>query len=431
MQRVVITGMGAVSPFGTGTEVLWQALLAGKNGIQKLTHLPVHGDIVGIAAPLPNIQAMIATMPKLAAISTQDPSIKTFFLAVHEAITQAQLNISQLDLSRLGCMIADRPFSPTSLMADYLTPISQSMTNGDLDSLSPAQYWQALQQNATLKQCYAVDDRDSLNHFIARYYQLTGPAVSIGTACASSNNAIGEAFEHIRRGRLDCALAGGAYDFDLNSMVGFTRIGALTAHRDPDTACRPFDAKRSGFVMGSGCGVLVLESLEHAQARGAHILAEVTGYASYSDGYRATDPDPSGLGAQRTLRAALACAQLQPEHIGYINAHGTSTQMNDKTETNAIKAVFGEHAYTVPISSTKSMIGHGIMAAGALEAVACVNALRDQVIHGTRNYQDADPALDLDYVPEISRAIKVEHVLSNNFGFGGQNASVIFSRFGV
>ncbi|MCE2595224.1 beta-ketoacyl-[acyl-carrier-protein] synthase family protein [Motilimonas cestriensis] len=429
MKRVVITGMGAVSAFGTGTERLWQALLAGKNGITRISHLPLQGDIVAIGAAIPNLEKEIQAIPKLAAMSCQDPSVKSFFLAVHEAVTQAKLDFTELNLAKVATMIADRPFSPTSLMAQFLPSIKQSLTNENIASLSPLQYWQALQNDNDLKQSYRCDERDSINHFVSRYYQLTGPTLSIGTACASGNNGIGEAFEKIRHGRLDCALAGGAYDFDMNSMVGFTRIGALSTHNCPDTACRPFDAKRSGFVMGSGCGVLIMESLEHAQARGADILCEVTGYASYSDGYRATDPDPSGMGAQRTLRGALATAQLAPEQIGYINAHGTSTTMNDKTETNAIKAVFGEHAYQLPISSTKSMIGHGIMAAGALEAVACINALRDQTIHGTRNYQHRDPELDLDYVAEGARQLTLNHVLSNNFGFGGQNASVIYSRF--
>ncbi|MFO6423450.1 beta-ketoacyl-[acyl-carrier-protein] synthase family protein [Motilimonas sp. KMU-193] len=428
-ERVVITGLGAVSPFGAGAEYLWQNLLQGNNGLSTIRHLPIAGDIVAIAGSIPDVSSAIDADSKLKAMASLDTSIPKFFLAAKEAICQSGLDVASITAQRLACMVADRPFSPTSIMALYLASLTKAAPSKQLADLDASSYWQALQANAALRQYYQAPEQDSLNHFIARYYQLSGPLLSIGTACASGNNAIGEAFLKIQHGELDCAIAGGAYDFDMNSMVGFTRIGALTPHRDPDTACRPFDLNRSGFVMGSGCGILVLESLSHATARRATILAEVSGYASYSDGYRATDPDPSGLGARRTLKGALDCAGLKPEQIGYINAHGTSTKMNDRTETNAIKAVLGEHAYQVPISSTKSMIGHGIMAAGALEAIACVNALRDNMIHGTRNYQTPDPELDLDYVAETHRALRFDHALSNNFGFGGQNATVIFSRF--
>ncbi|MCE2570359.1 beta-ketoacyl-[acyl-carrier-protein] synthase family protein [Motilimonas eburnea] len=427
--RVVITGVGAISAFGAGAEQLWQNLLQGNNGLSAITHLPISGEIVAIAGAMPDVNENITDDAKLKEMQTLDPSIPKFFLAVAEAISQAGLDIGNIDQQRLACMVADRPFSPTSIMEHYLPSLIEAAPSKQLGDLDIGRYWQALQSNTALRQYYQAPEQESLNHFIARYYQLSGPCLSIGTACASGNNAIGEAFLKIQQGELDCAIVGGAYDFDVNSMVGFTRIGALTTHKDADSACRPFDLNRSGFVMGSGCGILVLESLAHAKARGTTILAEVSGYASFSDGYRATDPDPSGMGARRTLQGALDCAGLKPEHIGYINAHGTSTKMNDRTETNAIKAVFGEHAYRVPISSTKSMIGHGIMAAGALEAIACIYAMRDNMIHGTRNYHTPDPELDLDYVPETKRELHFDHALSNNFGFGGQNASVIFSRF--
>ncbi|MBD1556596.1 beta-ketoacyl-[acyl-carrier-protein] synthase family protein [Vibrio sp. S9_S30] len=427
MKRVVVTGMGAVSAFGAGSETLWQSLLAGKNGISHINHLPIKGDIVSIAATMPSMEEHILANRKLAAMSTADPSIKKFFLAIEEAVNQSGIDFSDPVYQDTACMIADRPYSPTMDVDTYLPTFAKAITDGEVNLKA---WLNELRKCPTLATRTQVDDADSINHFTSRYYDLTGPSLSIGTACASGNNAIGEAFEKIRRGRMTSAIVGGAYDFDLNAMIGFTRIGALTTNPDIDTACRPFDANRSGFVMGSGCGVLILEELESAQKRGATILAEVTGYGSYTDGYRATDPDPEGRAACRTLAGALNTAGLKPEQIDYINAHGTSTKMNDKTETNAIKKVFGEQAYRVPISSTKSMIGHGIMAAGALEAIACINAMRDGVIHGTRNYQTPDPELDLDYVGEGKRTLHVRHAMSNNFGFGGQNATVIFSKFG-
>lgn len=428
MKRVVITGMGCVSAYGAGSETLWQSLLAGKNAISKIEHLPIYGDIVSIAASMPNLDEQINTIEKLAALKTEEPAIRKFFLAVHEAVRQAELDFSQPEHRETACMIADRPYAPTADLEDYL-PSILAAKNPENDDISLPQFLQALRQNPVLDARLNIDDYDSINHFTARYYGLIGPAISVGTACASSNNAIGEAFEKIRRGRMTRAIAGGAYDFDMTGMIGFTRIGALTTNPNPDTACSPFDLNRSGFVMGSGCGVLVLEELSAAQARGASILAEVTGYASFSDGYRATDPDPEAKGACRTLTTALEIAGLQPEQIDYVNAHGTSTKMNDKTETTALKQVLGQHAYNIPVSSSKSMIGHSIMAAGALEAIACINSIRDGVVHGTRNFQTADPELDLDYVPEQQRQCDVRHAMSNNFGFGGQNATVVFSKF--
>uniref|UniRef100_UPI000B35CDF4 beta-ketoacyl-[acyl-carrier-protein] synthase family protein n=1 Tax=Thaumasiovibrio occultus TaxID=1891184 RepID=UPI000B35CDF4 len=426
MKRVVVTGLGAVSGFGAGQQTLWQNLLAGNSAIAPITHLPVYGDIVAIASSMPEMEDDIAQVEGLAQIQTEDPSIRKFMVAVDEAMKQAGVAPHSETANEMASMIADRPYSPMYHIDRYIDDIHAGWVG---DSLKNDDFFSALQRNPAHDCRVDLDSWDSANHFAARFYGLQGPSLSIGTACASGNNAIGEAFEKIRRGRLNIALAGGAYDFDLNTMIGFTRIGALTTNPDPQTACRPFDAERSGFVMGSGCGVLVLESLESALARNATILCEVTGYASFTDGYRATDPDPEAVAACRTLQTALDCAGLKPADIDYINAHGTSTKMNDRSETTAIKKVFGEAAYDVAVSSTKSMIGHGIMAAGPLEAVACINAIREGVIHGTRNYTTQDPELDLDYVPEVSRKMEVNHVLSNNFGFGGQNATVIFSKF--
>jgi 3-oxoacyl-[acyl-carrier-protein] synthase II len=212
-------------------------------------------------------------------------------------------------------------------------------------------------------------------------------------------------------------------------MIGFTRLGALTANPDPETACRPFDKRRDGFVMGSGCGILIIESLESAKKRHANILGEIVGYSSLSDAYRSTDPDPEAKAATLTIKRCIEMANVNINEIGYINAHGTSTKMNDLTETIAIKNVFGKNAYSVPVSSTKSMIGHSIMAAAAIEGIVCLKSINEGIIHPTRNWKERDAELDLDYVPEKPREACIDYALSNSFGFGGQNSSVLFAKY--
>lgn len=428
MKRVVVTGMGAVSPFGIGKETLWHKVLKQENAIRSIPEYQLKGDLVKIGAPLPKVDFnQYAELDnELFSRIPEDDDIQSFFLAAYEAVQQSGLDPRKLsNTSRIGSYIADRDISTDAYMSQ-IAPIMAKCTDGK--SFNRKKFYDLLAQNNVGKKV-PYHDSDSINHFVSRAYKIRGPQLAIGTACASGNNAIGEAFVHIRQGRLDAILAGGAYNFSITGMIGFTRIGALTTNPDPETACSPFDNRRSGFVMGSGCGVLMLEELEHAKARGANILCEIKGYGAYSDAYRATDPDPEASGATRTIQAALDTAELNPEDIGYVNAHGTSTKMNDLSETRALKNVFGEHALKIPVSSTKSMIGHGIMAAGALEAIVCIESLRNNVVHGTRNWGERDPDLDLDYVPEVARDHRVDHILSNNFGFGGQNASVIFSRF--
>jgi 3-oxoacyl-[acyl-carrier-protein] synthase II len=266
---------------------------------------------------------------------------------------------------------------------------------------------------------------------IAIRHGFHGLAMSLNSACATGNNAIGEAAERIRRGAAEVMLAGGG-----ESVMHPLTLAALSNMRavsrrndDPERASRPFDADRDGFVMGEGAAVLVLESLEYAQKRGARIRAEVIGYGASCDAFHITAPDEEGVGAARSMRAALSDAGLRPEEVDYINAHGTSTPLNDPMETKAIRAAFGEHAYAVPISSTKSMVGHLMGAAGAVEAVACVKTLETGVIHPTINYDTPDPECDLDYVPNQARETHPQTALSNSFGFGGHNATLIFSKW--
>ncbi len=266
---------------------------------------------------------------------------------------------------------------------------------------------------------------------LGNLFALDGPNYACQTACAASSQAIGEALELIRYGDADVMAAGGSHSMlHPLGISGFNRLTALSQRNDsPRTASRPFDLTRDGFVIGEGAGIIILEELEHAKNRGATIYAEVTGYGTTADAYRMTDPHPQGKGAVRAMADALADAGLKPVDIGYINAHGTSTQANDSAETAAIKTVFGEHAYQVPVSSSKSMLGHLIAAAGVVELLISVMALRKGVLPPTINYETPDPECDLDYIPNTAREKRVDHVLSNSFGFGGQNISLTVSRF--
>jgi 3-oxoacyl-[acyl-carrier-protein] synthase II len=288
---------------------------------------------------------------------------------------------------------------------------------------------------SALRHLHAGREREQELHtgpaHLADYFRLDGPNGSCLTACAAGSQAVGEATELIRAGEADLMLAGGSHSMiHPFGLTGFSLLTALSRRNDePARASRPFDLRRDGFVLGEGAGVLVLEELGHARRRGATIYAELTGYGSTADAYRVTDGHPDGRGAVACMRAALADAGLAPDAVGYINAHGTSTPLNDRVETRAIKEVFGGAAYRMPVSSSKSMLGHLIAAAGAVELIICVEAIRGGVLPPTINYETPDPECDLDYVPNVPREKSVRHALSNSFGFGGQNVSLIVSRF--
>ena len=272
---------------------------------------------------------------------------------------------------------------------------------------------------------------DTAPGMIALQLGVRGPNMAVVSACASGTNALGEATEMIRRGSADIILSGGAEAVIVPiAMAGLSIMTALsTSNEEPEKASRPFDLHRNGFVMGEGAAVLILESLDYALERGAQILAEITGYGNTNDAFHISAPAENGAGAVLCMQNALDDAKLTKMDIGYINAHGTSTQLNDKSETAAIKTVFGEQAYRIPISSTKSMTGHLLGAAGALEALICVKVLKEFILPPTINYETNDPECDLDYVPNHARIVKVQHIMSNSFGFGGHNASIIISRY--
>jgi 3-oxoacyl-[acyl-carrier-protein] synthase II len=272
---------------------------------------------------------------------------------------------------------------------------------------------------------------DSAAGMLAIRFGVRGPNMALATACASGNNAIGEALEMIRRGAADAMFAGASEAAIIPvAMAGMNVMTALsTRNDDPQTASRPFDKDRDGFLMGEGAGMVVLEELEHARSRGATILAEVTGYGTTDDAHHISAPAENGAGAAMSMKLALEDAGLSVAEIGYINAHGTSTPLNDKSETAAIKTVFGEQAYAIPVSSTKSMTGHLLGASGAVEAAICVMTIREEILPPTINYHTPDPVCDLDYVPNEPRKASPRHVMSNSFGFGGHNATLVFSRF--
>jgi 3-oxoacyl-[acyl-carrier-protein] synthase II len=429
MNRVVITGLGAVTPFGFGVDTFWTALLALKNGITKIKDIPVQGEIVSIAGSMPRRITSPWQMkcPELFTNVPEDDDVTIFFSAVVEALCQSDIDIKRMNTTdRIGLFIADRRMGFINYIDQYAPSLKKAL-NGTRE-FNRDQYYSFIESSRIGKRT-PYNDPDTINHYTARAYGITGPQLSVATACASGNTSIGEAFTKIRNGHIDIAVTGGSYNYDMSSMIGFTRIEALTKNSDPETACRPFDADRNGFVMGSGCGILILESLPSATLRGSHILAEVTGYGYLSDAYRQTDPDPEAASSTQTIAMCLADAKVNPREVNYINAHGTSTKMNDLTETTAIKKVFGDNAYQIPVSSTKSMIGHSIMAAAALEGIVCVKSINENVVHGTRNFRTRDVALDLDYVPDGARAVTINHALSNSFGFGGQNTSILFSKY--
>jgi 3-oxoacyl-[acyl-carrier-protein] synthase II len=430
-RRIVITGSGALSPFGVGVEVLWESLLMDRNGISFLDKRIFTDEIVGIGAMLPKIESRefhqsdsIIREKRL-----EDQDVKSFFLAVNEAVSQAGLEFNKMDdyeLERTGTFIADRHMNPIRYIDRYAPYIHASL---DMHNNFLAHKFDTLLESTPAVPFHEFDDSCSISHLTARVYGIQGPYLNIATACASSNSAIQEASERIKSGEIDKAIVGGGFNLDLAGMIGFSRLGALSSNPNPDSASRPFDAERDGFVMGSGCAILILEELEHAQIRGAEILCEVAGYGTAIDAFRATDPEPQASSAVRAMKESMKMAKINPVDVDYINAHGTSTQVNDMTETLAIKKVMGNESHRIPISSTKSMIGHSILAAAAFEAIVCIKSIRDKLIHGTRNWRNRDPELDLDYVPDGAREMKVNCALSNSFGFGGVNTCVAFKRF--
>ncbi|GAB4447008.1 MAG: beta-ketoacyl-ACP synthase II [Anaerolineales bacterium] len=409
-RRVVVTGMGCISPVGNTVEETWKSLLAGKSGAGPITLFDASRHKTRFAAEVKGFDPVAVFGNREARKMDRFTQFAT--VAALEALAQARLTIDDSNRHRVGIVIG----TGIGGIGTILEQVEVLRERGP-ERLSPF--------------LVPMMISDSAAGMLAIRLGARGPNMALATACASGNNAIGEALEMIRRGSADVMIAGAAEGALVPlAMAGMNVMGALsTRNDDPLTASRPFDKTRDGFLMGEGAGVLILESLEHAQTRGASILAEISGYGTTDDAYHISAPAENGAGAALSMRLALEDAVLQVTDIDYINAHGTSTPLNDKSETAAIKTVFGEQAYKIPVSSTKSMTGHLLGASGAVEAVFSILAMREGVIPPTINYRTPDPECDLDYVPNQPRKAVIRHAMSNSFGFGGHNATLVFSQF--
>jgi len=408
-KRVVITGLGCISSLGLNVNDLWENIIQGKSGIRPITRFDTEGFRTKIAAEVNDFDPVAFFGSREA--RRMDRFSQFAVAAALQAVENAQLKITEDNQDRIGVVIGTAIGGIGTLLEQV-----QVFNERGPSKVSPFLVPMMLP--------------DTGPGMVAIQLGVRGPNLSVVTACATGTNSIGEATEIIRRGQSDVIIAGGSEAAIVSvAMAGLSVMGATSMRNDePEQASRPFDRDRDGFVMGEGAGICVLESLEHAQARGAKILAELTGYGSSCDAYHISAPAENGIGASRCMQSALDNAGLGHEQIDYINAHGTSTPLNDKSETAAIKSTFGELAYKIPTSSTKSMTGHLLGAAGALEAIIGVKVLENQILPPTINYQNPDPECDLDYVPNQSRKQTVQHIMSNSFGFGGHNATIILSQ---
>lgn len=408
--RVVVTGMGALTPAGLTVQNYWQALLKGQDGIGPVTYFDASDFTSQIVGELKGFEPSAHFTPKEA--RRFDPFVQYALAAAAEAIADSGLALDALDKSRAGVIVSSGIGGIATLEKQH-----SALLNRGPNKISPFFIPMMISDMAPGQ--------------ISIQYGFKGPNYTTVSACASAGHAIGDAYRILQRGDADVMIAGGTEaTITPLALAGFCAMQALSTRNDePHRASRPFDAHRDGFVMGEGAGILVLETLDHAQTRGASIQGEIVGCAYTADAYHITAPAPGGEGAARVMKLALKDAGLNPQEVDYINAHGTSTPLNDKFETAAIKTVFGEHAHEVPISSTKSMIGHLLGAAAGVELIAALLSIRDEVIHPTVNYEHPDPECDLDYVPNESRKCPVRVAISNSFGFGGHNVTLVVRKF--
>jgi len=410
LNRVVITGLGAVTPIGIGKDLFWQNLIAGKNGISRITHFDASAFDAQIAGEIHDFDPSLYMDKKEA---HRLVSFIQFAIAASKLATEdAKLIISPENADDIGVVIGSGIGG-----ISFLEKQAETLLTKGPSKLSPF--------TVPFMIC------DMAAGYTSIITGAKGPNSCVVTACASGTHSIGEAFKIIQRGAAKAMLAGGTEASITPLGIGsFCAAGALsTRNQEPHLASRPFDKERNGFVMGEGAGVVILEDLEFARARGAKIYAEIIGYGMSGDAYHITAPAPGGEGAARAIRAALKDAGLAPEAIDYVNAHGTSTELNDKYETLALKTVFGGHARKLAISSNKSMIGHLLGASGAVEFIAAVLSVVNDLAPPTINYQTPDPECDLDYVPNQARKMKIDIAISNSFGFGGHNAILVVKKF--
>ena len=423
-RRVVITGIGCVTPMGTDVSTVWEGLKKGASGVGVTTVFDASRFPTRISAEVRDWDVSQAGL---------DPEVwklrgrHTKFAAgaARQAVLDSGVLDARIDPTRFGVYLGSGEGQQDFLC--FARMMTSALRHGEFDL--------ALFTKAGLEWLHPTIELEQEPNMpaghLAALFNAQGPNANCLTACAASSQAIGEAVEIIRRGDADAMLSGGTHSMiHPFGVTGFNLLTALSTSNDqPTKASRPFDRDRDGFVLGEGAAMVVLEELEHARKRGAAIYGELTGYGSTADAYRITDTHPEGRGATRCIQLALADAGLNAEDIHYINAHGTSTSVNDRVETLAIKNAFGPQAYRIPVSSTKSMMGHLIAAAGATELIVCLMAIRDRVLPPTINYETPDPDCDLDYIPNAARPAPCDHALSNSFGFGGQNISLIVRRF--
>ncbi|MEX0674454.1 MAG: beta-ketoacyl-ACP synthase II [Gaiellaceae bacterium] len=407
MRRVVVTGLGAVTPVGNDAPSTWRAAVAGESGIDFIRAFDASGYAVKVAAEVKDFDPSGAASPK--EVRKLDRYVLLSLTAAKEAVEDAAL--ADFDPARVGIVFG-------SAIGGFLGIMEQHdvLLERGADRVSPN-----FLPNVLV---------DSASGQLAISLGIRGPNYAVVSACATGSHAVGEGAELIKRGDVDAVLAGGA-EACMHPLIlaGFSAMRGLAVEDEhPPRASRPFDATRAGFVMGEGACVLVLEEYERAKARGAEIYAEVLGYGASNDAHHMAQPDPESVGVVEMMRAALARAGVKPEQVDYVNAHGTSTPLGDAAETRALKEVFGEHAYRLAVSSTKSVMGHCFGAAGAIEAMMCVLAIRDGVLPPTINYEHPDPECDLDYVPNESRQADVRVALSNAMGLGGHNGCVLVGR---
>lgn len=423
-RRVVVTGIGCITPVGNTVQEMWKSLREGRSGIGPITHFDASNFPTKFAAEVHDFD-----LGKY--IEDQDRfkfagrNIRFAIGAAVQAMDDAGLKDGAPDPSRLGVYLGAGEGQQDFQLLMSLVAGAQRDGKVDLEVFTK-QGLQRLHPQSELEQ----EPNMPAGH-LAGLFDAQGPNLNCLTACAASSQAIGEASEIIRRGDADLMISGGAHSMiHPFGVTGFNLLTALSTNNDkPQEASRPFDRERDGFVLGEGAGILILEELEHAKKRGAQIYGELIGYGSTADAYRITDIHPEGRGAVACIQMALKDAAVNPEDIDYINAHGTSTEVNDKVETHAIKQSLGNVAYKVPVSSIKSMMGHLIAAAGSVEAITCLLAIKDDALPPTINYEHPDPECDLDYIPNETREKTARTALSNSFGFGGQNVSLIFSEY--
>ena len=423
-RRVVITGLGAVTPMASNVEDTWKGILEGRSAIGYTTLFDASTYPTTFSGQIRD-EALVNGFDSDAELSHSGRNVRFALVAAAQAARDARLDTLKIDRRRVGVYLGAGEGPADCMKFGQILIDSWNGLRVDTAAFMAAAV-------ASLDNLYEVLQEPNIAAgLLARRFSAFGPNSTCLTACAASSQAIGEAGSLIRRGDADIMISGGAHSMlHPFGLAGFNLLTALSRRNDaPQKASRPFDKDRDGFVLSEGSAILVLEELSHALARGARIHGELLGYGTTGDAYRVTDMHPGGRSACSAMRMAIDDARIRPEDVDYVNAHGTSTDVNDKVETVAIKEVFGEHSKRLPVSSTKSSIGHLIAAAGAIEAIICLLAIRDGVLPPTINYEHPDEGLDLDYVPNAARKATVNVALSNSFGFGGQNVSIVLARY--